>query len=68
MAASPGVSPPLCAKAGNPLANSPAPMVPAPATASPLRKKERRLVACFDGCPVCSMIFPFCVFCAMIFS
>ncbi len=55
MAASPAVRPPLSssAKAGTPLANSPAPMAPAPPTASPLRKKERRLVASFE----CSMIF-----------
>ena len=60
MAASPVVRPPLAfsAKAGNatPPANSPAPMVPAPPATNPLRKKERRLVACFDGCAVCSMI------------
>jgi hypothetical protein len=43
-------------------------MAPAPPTASPLRKKERRLVAWCDGCRVCAMIFPFCVFCAMVFS
>src|SRR6266566_4480141 len=47
------------AKAGNdnPLANSPAPMAPAPPATSPLRKKERRLVASFDDCALCSMIF-----------
>ena len=60
MAASPVVRLPLLssAKAGNaiPPANSPAPMVPAPPTTSPLRKKERRLVARFDGRAVCSMI------------
>src|SRR5207237_9282771 len=47
------------AKAGNaiPPANSPAPMAPAPPTASPLRKKERRLVECFDCCALYSTIF-----------
>src|SRR6266702_3432959 len=66
MAASPGVRPPLSAsaKAGIPLANSPAPRVPAPATATPLRKKDRRLVERFDGCVVCSIIFSFCACCA----
>src|SRR5262252_10435751 len=63
MAASPGVRPPLAlsAKAGTPAANSPAPTVPAAPTASPLRKKERRLLACCECCSVCAMIFPFCV-------
>src|SRR5215469_1995498 len=69
MAASPGVRPPLApARVGTSLTSRAAPMAPAPPTASPLRKKERRLVAWCDGCPVCAMIFPFCVFCAMIFS
>src|SRR5215469_12233564 len=69
MAASPGVRPPLApARVGTPLTKRAVPMAPAPPTASPLRKKERRLVACCDGCPVCAMICPFCVFCAMIFS
>ena len=51
MATSPCVRPPLrsSAKAGSPLANSAAPMAPAPPTASPLRKKERRLVEIIDG-------------------
>ena len=80
MATSPRVRLPLpaLAKAGDPLANSPvpktpapAPMAPAPATTSPLRKKERRLGVCFDGCTLCSMNFSFCAYCAlysMIFS
>jgi len=58
---------PSSAKAGNgnPLANSPAPMAPAPPTASPLRKKERRLVVSFDDCALCSIIFSFCACCAL---
>ena len=50
MAASPFVRPPLSilAKAGSPLANSPAPMVPTPPATSPLRKKERRLEGGFQ--------------------
>ncbi len=65
MATSPLVrlSLPSSAKAGNdnPLVNSPAPVAPAAPTASPLRKKERRLVACFDDCTLRIMIFSFCV-------
>src|SRR3989441_10284805 len=38
------------AKTGNPLASIPAPMIPAPPTASPLLKKERRLVVIFECC------------------
>jgi len=52
-----GVRPPLASTtAGNPLATRPAPMVPAASTASPLRKKERRLLAYFASCTVCAMI------------
>src|SRR6476660_8067800 len=47
IAASPAVRPPL-ARAVGALANSPAPMVPAP-TASDLPKKERRLMELFEG-------------------
>jgi len=60
------------AEAVNTLVNSsvpptptPAPMTPAPPTTSPLRKKERRLVVCFDCCVLCSMIFSFCACCAL---
>ena len=60
---------PSSANAGNPVATSPAPI--APPTASPLSKKARRLVAAFVRCTLSSMIFSFCVCCAicsMIFS
>src|SRR6266700_5081517 len=50
---------PSWAKAGNPLANSPVPMAPAPTTASPLRKKERRPVEYLDCCVLCFMILSF---------
>src|SRR5712692_9141429 len=53
-AASPGVRPPL-ARAVGALANSPAPMVPAP-TASDLPKKERRLSVLFDGSTLSSKL------------
>src|SRR6266700_3565768 len=50
---------PSWAKAGNPLVNSPVPMAPAPTTASPLRKKERRPVEYLDCCVLCFMILSF---------
>src|ERR1700730_18441720 len=61
MAMSPFVRPPLfaSAKAGNPLASSPVPKIPAPPTANPLRKKERRLVETSDDFDLCSKIFSF---------
>ncbi len=50
MAASPGVRPLLVApaKADTSFSNRPAPTVPAP-TASPVSRKERRLVKCSQG-------------------
>src|SRR5207302_9378816 len=45
---------PSSAKAGIPLAHSPAPRAPAPPIASPLRKKERRLLVYCDGFAFCS--------------
>jgi hypothetical protein len=53
MSASPTVKAACCALAVGALANSPAPMVPAP-TASDLPKKERRLIELFKGLTLCS--------------
>jgi len=58
MSMSPGVRLLAWAKTGDPLAHSPAPMVPAP-TASPVRKKERRLVAAPDCRDLVAMVSPF---------
>src|SRR6266550_2610970 len=55
MSASPTVRLPCCALAVGALANSPAPMVPAP-TASDLPKKERRLIELFKGLTLSSKL------------
>src|SRR5713226_2638677 len=59
MAASPGVRPLLVApaKADTSFSNRPAPTVPAP-TASPVSRKERRLVKCSQGFMISSFWTP----------
>src|ERR1700704_3955816 len=55
MSVSPTVKAACCALAVGALANSPAPMVPAP-TASDLPKKERRLIELFKGLTLSSKL------------